>query len=542
MKTYIVIAEVPKLQVPYNSSIKLTDFKNYFYIYPSDITETLKKFNENLKKLRINKTNENYNGISYTEALDVNTAKSTLFVTEITFDSSLQAEETLEIIKYHFRFVLSLFSMLFREFFFIKTVFIFEKKSTFYKFHRMIKIPIFHEEASDIPELLQFISRRDVEKSFPILLVRLEKNNVYLPFIEEHLVGRIRSQNIMIEIMANWNTLEHITNIFWKTKEKTRVLKKEKARQITKIIKKQIINISEEDLEFPLISLKDWKDNVAFHNIPPILEKIKGMCKSIHITLTQNEFLIIRKANYLRNRLFHEIYNIEELNNEFSREFNISNFQTKDYGFLNAEFLLILEKFLLRLLKFTPRCFNLVKSNDYSHYLKWRNIKTPFKLREQDINDIIKVERKKRDSSENNHTGFIMRSILEGKQKIFFRGKYLSLLKFLNRIINRLNHFLTSSFIVGEIETQIHGKRKILLQFRDNLKGTYYTKGEDDHTSAGFVISPSQFTSVPHKKYRGYNLTFELVPTHETSQYSFKKESIKIDGEFFTLLIDIERN
>jgi hypothetical protein len=542
LKTYIVIAEVPKLQVPYSYSIKLTDFKNDFYIYPSDIIETLKKFNENLKKLHLNKTNENYNGISHTERLDVNTAKSTLFATEITFDSSLQAEETLEIIKNHFRFVLSLFSMLFREFFFIKTVFIFEKKSTFYKFHRMIKIPIFHEEASDIPELLQFISRRDVEKSFPILLVRLEKNNVYLPFIEEHLVGRIRSQNIMIEFMANWNTLEHITNIFWKIKEKTRVLKKEKARQITKIIKKHIKHISEEDLEFPLISLKDWKDNVAFYNNPPILEKIKGLCKNIHLKLTEDDFLIIKKVNYLRNRLFHEIYDIRELNNEFSRDFNISEFQTKDYGFLNAVFLLILERILLRLLKFTPRCFKLVKRNKFSHHLKWRNINTPFKLREQDINDIILAEREKRDSSENNHDEFIMRKILEVKQKIFFRGKYLSLLKFLNRSINRINNFLTSSIIVGDIETKIHGKSKILLQFRDNLKGIYYSKRESDHTAVEFVKSQSQFTSVPHKKYRGYNLTFELFRTHETSQLSFKKELIKINGEFFTLMIDIKRN
>jgi hypothetical protein len=303
LKTCIVIAEVPKLQVPYSYSIKLTDFKNDFYIYPSDIIETLKKFNENLKKLRLNKTNEIYSGIFHTEMLDVNIAKSTLFVTKITFDSSLQAEETLEIIKNHFRFVLSLFSMLFRELFFIKTVFIFETKSTFYKFSRMIKIPIFHKEASDVPELLQFVFRRNVENIFPILLVRLEKNSVYLPFIEEHLVGRIRSHNVMIEIMANWNTLEHITNIFWKIKEKTRVLKKEKARQITKIIKKHIKHISEEDLEFPLISLKDWKDNVAFYNNPPILEKIKGLCKNIHLKLTEDDFLIITlKIN--RRRFF----------------------------------------------------------------------------------------------------------------------------------------------------------------------------------------------------------------------------------------------
>lgn len=175
MKTYIVIAEVPKLQVPYSYSIKLTDFKNDFYIYPSDIIETLKKFNENLKKLRLNKTNEIYSGISHTEILDVNMVKSTLFATEITFDSSLQAEETLEIIKNHFRFVLSLFSMLFRELFFIKTVFIFEKKSTFYKFIRMIKIPIFHEKASDVPNLLQIIFRRDVREIISNFTCKIRK-------------------------------------------------------------------------------------------------------------------------------------------------------------------------------------------------------------------------------------------------------------------------------------------------------------------------------------------------------------------------------
>ena len=540
MKTYIVIAEVPKLQVPYNYSIKLTNLKKDFYIYPSDITETLERFNGNLKKLRSNKPNEVDGGVPFTEILDVNKEKSTRFVTNITLDCSLQAEETLEIIKNHFKHILSLFSMLFRELFFIKTVFIFEKKSTFYKFYRMIQIPIFHKETSNVSNLLQFLFRRDVENIFPILLVRLEKNGAYLPFIEEHLVGRIRSQNIMIEIMANWNTLEHITNIFWKIKEKTRVLKKVKAQQITKILKKHIKNISEEDLDFPLISLKDWKDNVAFYNIPPILEKIKGMCKKIHITLPLSDFLIIKKVNYLRNRLFHEIYDIRELNNEFSRKFNTSNFKIKDYGFLNAEYLLILERILLRLLEFTPRCFKLVKRNDYSHHLKWGKIKTPSKLREQDINDIILAERGNSDGSDNEFRIYMMRKFIEGKRKIFFRGKYLSLLKFLDRSINRINNFLTNSIIVGDIETKIHGKRKILLQFSDNLKGTYFSKREDDHTSVQFVKSPSQFTSIAHKKYRGYYLTFELFLTHETSHHFLKKETIKINGEFFTFLIDIK--
>lgn len=540
MKTYIVIAEIPKLQIPYSYSIKLTDFKNDFYMYPSDITETLKKFNENLKNLRLNKNKEKYNGIPFTEILDVNTAKSTHFVSEITFDCSLQAEDTLEIVKNHFKFVLSLFSMLFRELLYIKTVYIFEKKSNFYKFYRMIKIPIFPKKESNASSLIQFIFRRDVEKSFPILLVRLEKNNVYLPFIEEHLVGRIESQNMMIEIMANWNTLEHITNIFWKTKEKTRVLKKEKARQMTKIIKKHIKNITLEDLEFPLISLEDWKKNVAFFNKPPILEKIKGMCKKKHITLTQNDLLSIRKMNYLRNRLFHEIYDIRELNNKFSRKFNISNFQTKDYGLLNAEFLLILERILLRLIEFTPRCFKIVKSNDYSHHLKWRKINTPLKLREYDINDIILGEKGKNDGSDNEFRDYMMRKFIEGKRKILFRGKYLSILKFLSRSINRINNLLTNSIIVGDVETKIHGKRRILLQFSENLKGLYYSSREDDHVHVQFVKSPSQFTSVRHFKYHGYNLTFELIPTQENSHHSMKREIIKIDGRFITLLIDIK--
>ena len=536
----MIIAEVPKLQVPYSYSIKLTDFKNNFYIYPSNIIDTLKEFNENIKKIRNNRLDEVKSGISHTEVLDVNVEKSTLFVSEMKLDGSLQGDEILELIKNHFKNALSLFSMLFRELFYIKTVFIFEKKLTFYEFFRMIKIPIFHKEKANTPNLMQVIFRRDVEKLFPILLVKLEKNKVFLPFIEEHLVGRIRSQNIMIEFMANWNTLEHITNIFWKSKGKTRVLKKEKAREITKIIKKKIKIIKEKDLEFPIISLKKWKKGVSFYNIPPILEKIRVMCKNIHLNLSEDEILTIKKVNYLRNRLFHEIYNIEELNNEFSKEFNITNFQTKDYDLLNAKFLLILEGILLRLLNFTPRCFEIVKRNDYLHYLKWKMIKTPFKLREQDINDLIIAEHEKRDKSNKDHINFIMRDYLEGKQQIFFRGKYIPLLKLFDRIIKRINCFLTKSIIVGEIETNIYGKRKILLQFKENLKGIYYSQREDDHVSVGFVKSSSQFISIPHKKYLGYQLTFELLGSQETSHYSHKRKVIKIDGEFLTLLIDIK--
>ena len=534
---YVIVAEVPKLKIPYNSSIKITDFKKDFYLYPYDIIKTLNKLNQNIRYYKNGREGEAEHHSRFSEVLDVDGKESVYFISEFDINIEDKGDEILEVVKNHFKHILNLFSFIFRELFYIKSVYIFKKKSTFYEFFRMIKIPIFHKETSNDSQLIQIVFRRDVEDLFPILLLRLKKNEKYLPFIEEYLFSRIRAGNIMLQFMVSWNTLEHLTNIYWKLRGGTKLFKKDKVEEINSLIK----NINEDDIKFPFISLEEIKKRVSFHNRPPILILIREMCKKIHLKLDEDEFLTIRQVHYIRNNLFHRLYDISELNEDFSTKFKLKDFQTKDYGNLIMKFMLILDKILLRLFQFTPTCLKIIKSDQYFHHLEWKKINVYSKRKEIDINKLILNSRKKDDLSKLGNRDYIIKEFLDIKKKIFFRGKYISLLKFLDHLKERINYFLKKSIIIGSVDTQIHGKKKILLQFKENLKGIYYAKRVDDHTSVIFVQS-SKFSSIPNEDYNAYQIRFELFTTEEFHNICFKREYIKIKGEFFTLLIDIKKN
>ena len=528
MKNYVIIVEVPKLKIPYNSSIKITDFKNDFFLYPYNIIKTIKKVNQNIKLYNSGKEDEAEHHMYHTDVVNVDRGARTYFISELEVNIEIQGEEILEVVKNHFKFLLNLFSFIFRELFYIKKVYIFEKQSTFYKFVRMIKIPIFHKETSNSSQLVQVVFRRDIENLFPILLLRLKKNKHYLPFIEEFLFSWIRAGNINVKFMVSWNTLEHLTNIYWKLRGKTKLFKSEKKQEINASIQ----NFQEEDIEFPYITPAEIEKRVSFFNRPPITTLIRELCKRIHLRIDDDEFLTIRQVHYIRNKLFHRIYDIRELNEDFSNKFNLNDFETKDYGNVIRKLMLILEKIILRLFQFIPACFQIKKVNDYFHYLEWKKIRVYSKIKEKDINEIILESR-----SENNN--FHLRQFLEAKQKIFFKGKYISLLRLLNRLDKKLKNLLENSLIVGEVDTRIHGKRKILLQFKDNLKGIYCANREDDHVSVNFVRFSTPFISIPLKNNHGYQLKFELLVTQESSHHFFKKGQIKINGEFITLFMEI---
>lgn len=537
MKNYIVVAEVPKLKIPYNSSIKITDFKKNYFLYPYEIIKTLNKINQNVKNYRNGKEDKAEHHLHFTDILDVDKEDITLLVTEIDIDIEEQGDEILEVVKDQFKFLLNLFSFIFRELFFIKTIYIFQKKLTFYEFIRMIKIPIFHKETSNDTQLIQAVFRRDVENLFPILLLRLKKNDKYLPFIEEYLTSRTRTRNIIIQYMISWNNLEHLTNIFWEIKGETKLFESRKVAQINKIIK----SAKEDDIAFPYISLEEVNDKIFFNNIPPILTKIRIMCKKIHLTLTEEEFITIKKAHYIRNRLFHKVYDISKINDKFRRKFNLPDFQTKGYGYIIRKFLMVLEKILLRLFQFTPRCLKIYEPSQYFHNLKWKKMGIYSKKEEKDIYDFIFNSRNNIDSLEINHKNHIINQFLEVKQKIFFRGKYISLLKLLNHLNERISFLLKRSIIIGYVDTKFHNKNRILLQFKENLKGIYYVKRKEDHLAVGYVQPSTTFISTPNENYNGYQIEFELIKTQESSRHHLKKEQIKINGEFFTLLIDIKK-
>ncbi len=532
----MVVVEVPKLRIPYDCSIKITDFKNSFFLYPYEIIKTLNRMNQNIKNYRHGKEDEADHHRYFTDLLDVKKEESMLVVSELDIDMIEQGDQILEVVKDHFKFLLNLFSFIFRELFFINTVYIFQKRSTFYEFSRMIKVPLIHKDISNERQLIQFIFRRDIENLFPILLLRLKKNNKYLPFIEEYLTSRTKTQNIMIQYMISWNNLEHLTNIFWESEGETKLFESRKVAQINKIIK----DVVEDDIVFPYISVKDVKEQIFFNNRPPVFTKIHIMCKKIHLNLTKEEITIIKKVLWIRNKLFHKVYDISKINDEFSRRFNLPDFQTRDYGYIIIKFLLILEKILLRLFQFTPRCFKVIERRPYFHFLEWKKIGIYSKKKEKDVYDIIFNSKDSLEPSEVNYKNHHINQFLEIKQKIFFRGKYISLLKLLDHLKKRIHHFLKRSIIVGYVDTKFHGKNQILLQFKEDLKGIYYAKRRDDNISVAYVQPSTRFISNPRKDYNGYQIEFDLIRTQESSSSYRDRNQIKINGEFFTLLIDIK--
>ena len=542
LKTYVFVAEVPKLKIPHNNSIKITDFKNDFYLYPSDIIRTLNKLNQSIKNLRNGQKDGFRHQHSFTDIIETDEEAKTYFISEFEANLENHVEEILETVKNHFKYLLNLFSFIFREFFYTKTVYIFERHSTFYRFVRMIKTPIFHKETTNSLQLIQVVWRRDTENLFPILLLRLKRNKQYLPFIEEFLFSRIRAGNIIVKFMVGWNTLEHLTNIYWsfnkKLRGKTKLFNKAKKKEINKTIK----NFSEEDIKFPYISSEEIKERVSFQNRPPILVLIRELCNRIHLRLDDDEFLTIQQVHFIRNKLFHRVYGIREINEDFSKKFNLNEFHEKEYIPILSKFMLILEKIMLRLFQFIPVCLQLNKMNDYWHYLKWKKMQVYSRRKEKDINQIIIDSWEKRDPDELNDKDFYIGKLLEEKQPIFFRGKFISLLKLLNRLNKKIKDLLENSLIAGDVDTRMHGKGRILLQFKEFLNGIYYTEREDDNTAVNFVESSTQFKSIPYNKDYGFYLTFEMFLKSESSELSFNRESIKIEGEFLTLLIDIKED
>ncbi len=194
---------------------------------------------------------------------------------------------------------------------------------------------------------------------------------------------------------------------------------------------------------------------------------------------------------------------------------------------------------MLRLFKFTPICIKVEKYNDYVHYFKWKKIKAFSKIPEKEFNQFIlhSINNKKLNTEDKKDS--FLQQLLKSKQKIFFRGKYISLLKFVNRLKIKLKNLLENSLIIGEVNTRFHGTRRISLQFIDNLKGKYSFRRENDNSGVSVVRSTTQFKSIPLKEYYGYQLIFELFRTRETISPSSNNEFLEINGEFWTLLIDI---
>ncbi len=178
-------------------------------------------------------------------------------------------------------------------------------------------------------------------------------------------------------------------------------------------------------------------------------------------------------------------------------------------------------------MRFYPYYLELIESNEYFHHIKFK--RTIFK--NINLNDEI--------VSNYNNYEFPLCHLLHNKDQLLRRCKFISILKFLNRFQDKLDKRLNKA-IEGVINTN-RGRSNISINFINNLKGNYNLTYQEDHISyyGGHVISGSVFKSLYDPEFLNYYLEFKLIKIQEQSKHGASLEEIRVNGEFFILMIDL---
>ena len=542
MNDTIVVAKISKLKIPKDFSIKIVGPKNTYYLYSTEILNTLEKLNEFISQLSVGNMPQKLVSRSGEYLISKNMKAETYLITSLDVDLSVDGEQLFDKIRKFFKPILSIFSLFLRDIFRINKIYFFKKKSQVYKFERLLEIPIRDREVSKTPQMIQFLPYRDVELIFPWILARLCKKEKFLSVIEEYLVGRIKSAHLGIEFMIYWNALEHLVNNFWDSKNKGGILNSKRVRIINKIIKKELESLRDSDINFKYLNISDinQKGLLLINNSPPIADKIISMCEKIHIKLTEDEKQIIRMINFLRNKLFHEEYYLYKLIRKFAKKFKFQEFQEKDFIEISQKFVLVLEKILLKFFKIVPNYFNLKISKGFEnfHFLEWKKITLPSYLRNKKIKD-KKISQRygKKFTDLREH---YLSEYNECKKDLLNNGKFIPLLKDIRNLESKINNYSKKSVIEGFIQTRL-GRKKIYLKFKKDLKGKYMLIRKNDHTTylGGFVITGSDFTNLKKRKYGDFTIYFKLYVSEETTSRKLNAKYLIVKGRFITLLKDI---
>ena len=264
MNDAIVVAKISKLKIPKDFSIKIEGPKNTFYLYSTEILNTLEKLNVFISQLSIGNMPQKLVDRSGEYLISKDKKAETYLITSLDVDLSTNGEQLFDKIRKFFKPILSIFSLFLRDIFRINKIYFFKKKSQIYKFERLLEIPIRDNEVSKTPQMIQFLPYRDVELIFPWILARLCKKERFLSFIEEYLVGRIKSAHLGIELMIYWNTLEHLVNKFWDSTNKGGILNSKKVKLINKKIKKELKSLRDSDIDFKFLNLSVIKQKDSY--------------------------------------------------------------------------------------------------------------------------------------------------------------------------------------------------------------------------------------------------------------------------------------
>lgn len=332
MNKFVIVAEIQNLCINTDVSMSIEGQIKDYYIYSNHFIQKLNELNKTIIKIKQNELSNSYS-MNINEIIKV-LISSTFIIFEQELDLSMNSKELLNTIENLLSPLINLFSLFLRNFFSINRIYIFSKLIFGYEFCRLIDVYNPNKEISDEPQLIQILYVDGVETVFPWLLYRIIRKKEFIALISEYLTGRLKAPNNEMKFMLYWNALEHFTHFFWKNKQKLKLISKTNLKEINTCIREKIDLLNQEDILFPNITPKEIikKGYLKVSSIPPIREQVFSLIERIRMDKSlKNVKDLINKVYYIRNKLFHANFYLEDIIESFRDQFNCPEFNVDDF-------------------------------------------------------------------------------------------------------------------------------------------------------------------------------------------------------------------
>lgn len=261
------------------------------------------------------------------------------------------------------------------------------------------------------------------------------------------------------------------------------------------------------------------------------------MCYKMHIKLSNEEKKIVKMINDIRNKLYHEETYLTHLLGQLAKKFKLADPTLLDIAKFSQKFSLIIEKVILKFFKIIPNYFTLTKK-DYYHFLKDKEINLP-SLR-------TKRQRQKEFLEERfNMEGLTGREwrvkhLLYDKRELLREGKYLSLIKYLERFKLKFQQLTYDNCVSGAFKGD-KGTLNVNIRFKGDLKGDIEFLSENELEIYSMIKGEFKFQS--NMNASNNNFGIEFIPLLKKISYTHHADPEKNTnpiGKFLTLMIDIK--
>jgi len=272
-------------------------------------------------------------------------------------------------------------------------------------------------------------------------------------------------------------------------------------------------------------------------NSPPILNKIFYMCYKKHIKLSDEEKKIIKMVKDIRNKLYHEEAYLTHLLGQLGKRFKLTDPTLLDIARFSKKFSLIIEKIILRFFKIIPNYFNLEQKDDY-HFLENVEMSLPSLRRRRQSQEEFHNERFNMDGlTEREKT---LKYLIYDKKVLLREGKYLSLIKYLERLNLKFQQLTYDNFVSGTLIGE-NGALLVNIKFIENLKGEVEFLSRDIREID--TITYGEFKSQSNTIVSDINFGIEFILLVKEISYEtleVLRGAAYATGKFLTNMIDIK--